>query len=94
MLHKVLTAAAFLSLAACTSSGRAWSTGCALGDAIGFDNGNFDANLCLPLEDWHLPFLPVATNNHERAVLDGFEDCYYDAYVTAYVDTAPEIDCS
>lgn len=83
-----------LALAAgCTADDRAWQTGCALGDAIGFDNGNFDANLCLPLEDPHLPFLPQPVNRHERIVLDGFEACYYDAYVTAYLDTQVGVAC-
>lgn len=79
--------------AGCAGDERAWQTGCALGDAIGFDNGNLDANLCLPREVPHLPFLPVPTNRHERVVLDGFEACYYDAYAVAYDDTIPMIDC-
>jgi hypothetical protein len=80
-------------IAGCAGDSRAWQTGCALGDAIGFDNGNLDANLCLPREVPHLPFLPVPTNRHQGVVLEGFEACYYDAYVVAYDDTIPMIDC-
>ena len=83
-----------LGLVGCTNVSRAYNTGCALGDAIGLDNGNFDANLCLPMEDFHLPFfLPQPLNRHERSVLAGFEDCYYDGYVDGYLDAATQVDC-
>jgi hypothetical protein len=82
-----------IALGACAQAGRAWDAGCAIGDAIGFDNGNLDANLCLAMAEPHLPFLPIARNRHEDAVIEGFIDCYYDAYVDGYLDTAPMISC-
>jgi len=91
-----LLSAALLSVLACNTYDRGWRIGCELGDVIGYDNGNLDANLCLPLEGPHLPGVhgfPVAANRHERAVIEGFEDCYYGAYQAGYADTIPFIDC-
>ena len=92
---RVLLALTMLALTGCVNVSRAYATGCALGDGIGFDNGNFDANLCLPMEQWHVPFfLPLPANRHERAVLAGFEDCYYDGYVDGFLDAERMVDCS
>lgn len=75
------------------SRDEAFDLGCRTGDAIGIDNGELDANLCLDIAAPHLPRLPVAQDRHESAFLDGFEACYYDGYVDAYVTVIADVNC-